>query len=98
MRATVSFGLAGVLAAAGLLYFPAMFFGFPLGGLAASLLIRRRTGSASQQIAATIVASVGCGLAGLIVIVSLISMQARADGRSGRRGRLQTDGWSDLGS
>ena len=52
----------------------------------------------SQQIAATIVASVGCGLAGLIVIFSLISMQARADGRSGRRGRLQADGCSDLGS
>ncbi|MGD0042191.1 MAG: hypothetical protein ABSE84_17600 [Isosphaeraceae bacterium] len=79
MRATVSFGLAGVLAAAGFLYFPAMFFGFPLGGLAASPLIRRRTASASRWIAATIMATVGCGLTGLIVIFSLISMQARID-------------------
>src|SRR5271157_14853 len=79
MRATVSFGLAGVLAAAGLLYFPAMLFGFPLGGLAASLLIRRRTASARQQIGATIIATFGCGLTGLIVIFSLISMQARID-------------------
>ena len=55
------------------------FFGFPLGGLAASLLIRRRTASASQWIAATIMATVGCGLTGLIVIFSLISMQARID-------------------
>ncbi len=31
-----------------ILYFPAMFFGFPLGGLAAALLIRRRTGSAKS--------------------------------------------------
>jgi hypothetical protein len=79
MRATASFGLAGVLAASGLLYLPAMLFGFPLGGLAASLLIRRRTATARQRIAAMIMASVGCGLTGLIVIFSLISMQARID-------------------
>ena len=79
MRATTSFGLAGVLAAAGFLYYPAMPFGFPLGGLAAALLIRRRTGSTGQRIAATIMAIVGGGLTGLIVVFSLISMQARID-------------------
>ncbi len=79
MRATASFGLAGVLAAAGFLYFPAMLFGFPLGGLAAALLIRRRTGSVRQLITATLMAAGGCGLTGLIVVFSLISMQARID-------------------
>ncbi len=79
MRATASFGLAGVLAAAGFLYFPAMLFGFPLGGLAASLLICRRTSGAGPRVAATIMATVSCGLTGLIVFFSLISMQARID-------------------
>ncbi len=79
MRATASFGLAGVLAAAGFLYSPAMLFGFPLAGLATSLLIRRRTACARQLITATIMATVGCGLTGLIVVFSLISMQARID-------------------
>src|SRR5208337_3400777 len=79
MRATASFGLAGVLAASGFLYFPAMLFGFPLGGLAASLLIRRRAGSVGLRIGAMILAVAGCGLTGLIVMFSLISMPARID-------------------
>jgi len=79
MRVTASFGVAGILAAAGLLYFPAMLFGFPLGGLAAALLIRRRTGSVRRAIVATIMAAGGWGLTGLIVVFSLISLQAQID-------------------
>lgn len=48
MRATASFGLAGILATAVFLSYPAMLFGLPLGGLAASLLIRRRNGVATK--------------------------------------------------
>jgi hypothetical protein len=75
MRVTASFGVAGVLAAAGFLYFPAMLFGFPLGGLAAALLIRRRTGSVRQLITAALMAAGGCGLMAWFVPLMLLGFR-----------------------
>ena len=90
MRATLSFGLAGLLAAAGTLFplailisFPLAWLvgliSFPLAWLVASLLIRRRTVSAGRAAAATIMATGGGCLTGIIVLFSLISLQARIE-------------------
>ena len=76
MRATLSFGLAGLLAAAGILFPVGILISFPLAGLVASLLFRRRTASAGRAAAATIMATGGGCLTGFIVLFSLISLQA----------------------
>jgi len=76
MRATLSFGLAGLVAAAGMIFPLAILISFPLAGLVASLLIRRRTVSAGRAAAATIMATGGGCLTGLVVLFSLISLQA----------------------
>src|SRR4051794_34447824 len=76
MRATVSFALAGALAAVGLLFPPAILFSFPVAGLVALLLIRRRRVSLGRAIGAVIMATVGSGLTGFIVLFGMISLQA----------------------
>jgi uncharacterized protein YqgC (DUF456 family) len=67
------------LAAAGIFFPLAMLISFPLAGLVASLLIRRRTVSARRAAATTILATGGGCLTGFIVLFSLISPQARID-------------------
>ncbi len=81
MRTTLSFGLAGMVAAAGFFSHAAILFGFPAGGLIAALLMGARTPGrgSGQRIAAMLIAMAGWGLTGLIVLFSLVSMQASID-------------------
>ena len=87
MRATLTFGLAGLLAAAGILFplailisFPLAWLvaliSFPLAWLVASLLIRRSTVSAGRAAAATIMATGGGCLTGVIVLYSTPAFEA----------------------
>jgi len=80
MRASFSFGLAGlVLASSVVLIHPFGCTLFPIAGLAASLLIHRRTASVSQRVTAAVLATVSFAGTGILVAFSLISLQADID-------------------
>lgn len=80
MRASFSFGFAGLaLAASVFLIHPFGYVLFPIAGLAASLLIHRGTSSVSQKVAAAVLATASFGFTGMVVAFSLISLQADID-------------------
>jgi hypothetical protein len=77
MRASVSFGSAGLLLAIlAVFWFPYGFFLFPIAGLTASLLIHRGTQSRGQRLAASAISAMSFAVTGFTVRFSLISLQA----------------------
>jgi hypothetical protein len=77
MRASVSFGSAGLLLAIlAVLWFPYGFFLFPIAGLSASLLIHRGTQSRGQRLTASAISAMSFAVTGFTVCFSLISLQA----------------------